>query len=252
MPTHHALRMLGSVRHAATAAALAGLALSLESCSASVADVGAGAAAPTPTPTSVTRPDTSESAATTPTTIAPPAAPDIASPAPPSPTSTASTSAPTEIAAPDVFGGAREVRLAVANESGAYLSAALSGRATVARSPGEGTLFVLTRKGSDVVIASARTGADGRRSCLTVKDIDPSMPEVLWAQPCAQDRNQLFTFMAQPSANGARTYAIRNDSAGFVQWSQDPKFALYVQELGDAELDTRFTVQDRGEAQPLD
>ncbi|MFY1669607.1 serine/threonine-protein kinase [Plantactinospora sp. WMMB334] len=108
--------------------------------------------------------------------------------------------------------------------------------------------FVLVPSGVDYLIRSLRGEgrADNAETCLGVK-VTPDGPSSLVAAECVPTRATLFSLAptGERDDKNRRTYYIRNEAYGFVQWSAARR-AVYVEEVGDATPTASFSLVDRG------
>lgn len=109
---------------------------------------------------------------------------------------------------------------------------------------GKDALFVLEPVGVDFMIKSLNPDI-AHRPCLGVK-IDSKGYASLVGAECYASAATVFAISREGKDDKGRTsYAIVSDEYGVVQWSPTKK-AIYVEHLGDASLDTTFSLVDRG------
>ncbi|WP_433536860.1 serine/threonine protein kinase [Micromonospora sp. CA-249363] len=109
---------------------------------------------------------------------------------------------------------------------------------------GKDALFVLEPVGVDFMIKSVNPDI-AHRPCLGVK-IDSKGYASLVGAECYATAATVFAISRESKDDKGRpSYAIISDEYGVVQWSPTKK-AIYVEHLGDAELDTTFSLVDRG------
>ncbi|MEU7926412.1 serine/threonine-protein kinase [Micromonospora sp. NPDC049801] len=109
---------------------------------------------------------------------------------------------------------------------------------------GKDALFVLEPVGVDFMIKSLNPDVD-HRPCLGVK-IDSEQYASLVGAECYASAATVFALSREGKDDKGRTsYSIISDEYGVVQWSPTKK-AIYVEHLGDAPIDTTFSLVDRG------
>ncbi|MEV4821461.1 serine/threonine-protein kinase [Micromonospora sp. NPDC049274] len=109
---------------------------------------------------------------------------------------------------------------------------------------GKDALFVLEPVGVDYMIKSVNPEI-AHRPCLGVK-IDAKENKLLVGTDCRPTAATLFAISSEAKDDKGRTsYVISNDEYGVVQWSPTRKH-IYVEFLGDAPIDTTFSLVDRG------
>ncbi|WP_433314273.1 serine/threonine protein kinase [Micromonospora sp. CA-269861] len=178
------------------------------------------------------------------TTTGSPAAsgPTAATPTPTSGTPTASPSAsvdPTRA----MLAGQRRFLLHVV-EINRDLSLPSHGEVEVGDGTGKDALFVLEPVGVDYMIKSVNPDI-AHRPCLGVK-IDSEGYASLVGADCQPTKATVFAMSREGKDDKGRTsYSIINDEYGVVQWSPSKK-VIYVEFLGDAPIDTTFSLVDRG------
>jgi hypothetical protein len=125
------------------------------------------------------------------------------------------------------------------------------GRVQVTDGYTERALFVpvpKARGAKERLIKTGKLRTGGEPLCLQVH-ANGADPLTLITAPCdAGDPTQLFLF--EPSGEdeeGRTTYGVRNRDA-YLQWHALGATGLVVEELGDSELDTTFSLQDQGAA----
>ncbi|MEO3774000.1 protein kinase [Micromonospora sp. B9E7] len=118
------------------------------------------------------------------------------------------------------------------------------GELEVGDGTGEDALFVLEPVGVDYMIKSVNPEI-AHRPCLGVK-IDSKGYASLVGAECYATAATLFGIAREGKDDKGRTsYSIVNDEYGVVQWSPTKK-EIYVEFLGDAPIDTTFSMVDRG------
>ncbi|MCG5437519.1 serine/threonine protein kinase [Micromonospora foliorum] len=124
------------------------------------------------------------------------------------------------------------------------LSLPSHGELEVGDGTGKDALFVLEPVGVDYMIKSVNPDI-AHRPCLGVK-IDSEGYKSLVGAECHPTKATLFAISRDGKDDKGRTsYAIVNEEYGPVQWSPTKK-EIYVEFLGDAPLDTTFSLVDRG------
>ncbi|MFE9191907.1 serine/threonine protein kinase [Micromonospora sp. NPDC007208] len=124
------------------------------------------------------------------------------------------------------------------------LSLPSHGELEVGDGTGKDALFVLEPVGVDYMIKSVNPDI-AHRPCLGVK-LDSEGNKSLVGAECHPTKATLFAISREGRDDKGRTsYAITNDEYGPVQWSPTKK-EIYVEFLGDAPLDTTFSLVDRG------
>ncbi|MGA5298452.1 serine/threonine-protein kinase [Nucisporomicrobium flavum] len=144
-----------------------------------------------------------------------------------------------------VLAGTRRTLLHMA-EIDRDLALPATGAARASDGTGEDAQFVLEPYGVDYLIKSVRPDAQGRERCLAVRP-DENGPASLVAVECTTSKATIFEIGAAGGKDdkGRPTYVIGNDTYGLVQWD-DSRRTVYVQEVGDAEVDLTFSFVDRG------
>ncbi|MGW0215581.1 serine/threonine-protein kinase [Micromonospora chokoriensis] len=118
------------------------------------------------------------------------------------------------------------------------------GELEVGDGTGKDALFVLEAVGVDFMIKSVNPEI-AHRPCLGVK-IDSKGYASLVGAECYATAATVFAISREGRDDKGRTsYTISNDEYGVVQWSPTKK-AIYVEHLGDAPIDTTFSMVDRG------
>ncbi|MGC4866004.1 serine/threonine protein kinase [Micromonospora sp. DT53] len=118
------------------------------------------------------------------------------------------------------------------------------GEVEVGKGTGKDALFVLEPVGVDYMIKSTNPEI-AHRPCLGVK-VDSEGNKSLVGVDCRPTKATLFTiFREGRDDKGRPSYSIINEEYGPVQWSPT-KREIYVEFLGDAPLDTTFSLVDRG------
>ncbi|MFI2710712.1 serine/threonine-protein kinase [Micromonospora sp. NPDC018662] len=126
------------------------------------------------------------------------------------------------------------------------LSLPFDGKLTVGDGTGKDALFVLEPVGVDYMIRSVNPDV-AHRPCLGVK-LDAEGYASLVGAECEPTGATMFGISPEGKDDKARTsYSIFNDKYGLVQWDDTEK-EIYVQEMGDAPIDTTFSLVDRGAA----
>lgn len=124
------------------------------------------------------------------------------------------------------------------------LSLPSHGEVEVGDGTGKDALFVLEPVGVDYMIKSVNPEI-AHRPCLGVK-IDSEGEKSLVGADCRPTKATLFAISREGRDDKGRTsYSIINDEYGPVQWSPTRK-EIFVEFLGDAPLDTTFSLVDRG------
>jgi hypothetical protein len=143
-----------------------------------------------------------------------------------------------------ILTGKRRALLHIA-EIDADLSMPFDGVAHVSGGTGPDALFALVPVGVDFMIKSLNPEVD-HLPCLGIKVL-PEESAALVAAECYPTTATLFeiTPVGGTDDKGRPTYQIYNDEYGSVQWSRDLS-KIYVEFLGDAPIDTTFSLVDRG------
>ncbi|RAO14596.1 Non-specific serine/threonine protein kinase [Micromonospora noduli] len=124
------------------------------------------------------------------------------------------------------------------------LSLPSHGEVEVGNGTGKDALFVLEPVGVDYMIKSTNPEIT-HRPCLGVK-VDSKGYKSLVGADCRPTKATLFTiFREGQDDKGRASYSIINEEYGPVQWSPTKK-EIFVEFLGDAPLDTTFSLVDRG------
>ncbi|MCZ7436914.1 protein kinase [Micromonospora sp. WMMC241] len=124
------------------------------------------------------------------------------------------------------------------------LSLPFDGELTVGDGTGRDALFVLEPVGVDYLIKSVNPDIS-HRPCLGVK-LDAERNASLVGTECEPTAATMFGILREGKDDKGRTsYAIVSDRYGLVQWDESRR-EIYVQELGDAPIDTTFSLVDRG------
>lgn len=124
------------------------------------------------------------------------------------------------------------------------LSLPFDGELEVGDGTGKDALFVLEPAGVDYMIKSVNPDI-AHRPCLGVK-LDSEGYKSLVGAECRPTAATLFGISREGKDDKGRTsYAIVSDEYGVVQWSPSKK-EIYVEFLGDAPIDTTFSLVDRG------
>lgn len=171
---------------------------------------------------------------------------------PPAPSATSGLGAAPPSAAGGTFAGKRQVFLLPLLDGtelpDSVLAVTASGRVQVTEDYGERALFVPVPPARDARTHMIKTGTlrgDGRPLCLRVS---ATAGTVVTAGCDARDPAQLFSFEAAGENDAGRTtYAVRNRDA-FLRWHPMGGTGLVAEKLGDAQLETTFTLLDRGAA----
>ncbi|MEV4703070.1 serine/threonine-protein kinase [Actinoplanes sp. NPDC049316] len=144
-----------------------------------------------------------------------------------------------------ILAGSRRTLLHMA-EIDRDLALPATGAARASDGTSEDAQFVLEPYGVDYLIKSVRPSAGGRERCLGVR-ADPDGPASLVATECTSAKATIFEIgeAGGKDDKGRPTYVISNDTYGLVQWSESSR-TVYVQEIGDAEVDLTFSFVDRG------
>ncbi|MFI5927021.1 serine/threonine-protein kinase [Micromonospora sp. NPDC051543] len=111
---------------------------------------------------------------------------------------------------------------------------------------GKDALFVLEPVGVDFMIKSLNPDI-GHRPCLGVKIDSKGYASLVGAECYASAATVFALSRAGKDDKGRTSYSIISDEYGVVQWSPTKK-AIYVEHLGDAPIDTTFSLVDRGAA----
>ncbi|GAA2184868.1 serine/threonine-protein kinase [Micromonospora lupini] len=174
------------------------------------------------------------------------------SPAPSGPATTASVPASrTPAASPSasvdptdaMLAGKRRILLHVV-EIDRDLSLPSHGELEVGNGTGKDALFVLEPVGIDYMIKSVNPEI-AHRPCLGVKRDGEGNKDLVGAE-CRPSDATVFALSREGRDDKGRTsYAILNDEYGVVQWSPT-KREIYIEFLGDAPVDTTFSLVDRG------
>jgi hypothetical protein len=116
---------------------------------------------------------------------------------------------------------------------------------------GAKSLFLLVPYGVDYLIRTLRDGSGTEASgteeeCLGVKIVPDAVASLAPAQ-CTPTRATIFSLAptGKKDDKGRPTYRIANEAFGFVQYSPTTK-AIFVEEVGDAEPLSSFSLVDRG------
>ncbi|WP_431936580.1 serine/threonine protein kinase [Micromonospora sp. RP3T] len=126
------------------------------------------------------------------------------------------------------------------------LSLPFDGELTVGDGTGKDALFVLEPVGVDYMIKSVNPDI-AHRPCLGVK-LDPERYASLVGAACEPTGATVFSISQEGKDEKGRTsYSIISEKYGVVQW-EDTEKEIYVQEMGDAPIDTTFSLVDRGAA----
>ena len=126
------------------------------------------------------------------------------------------------------------------------LSLPFDGELTVGDGTGKDALFVLEPVGVDYMIKSVNPDI-AHRPCLGVK-LDPEGYASLVGAECEPTGATVFSISREGRDDKGRTsYSIISEKYGVVQW-EDTEKEIYVQEMGDAPIDTTFSLVDRGAA----
>ncbi|MFI6130573.1 serine/threonine protein kinase [Micromonospora sp. NPDC051141] len=126
------------------------------------------------------------------------------------------------------------------------LSLPFDGELTVGDGTGKDALFVLEPVGVDYMIKSVNPDI-AHRPCLGVK-LDPEGYASLVGAECEPTGATVFSISREGKDDTGRTsYSIISEKYGVVQW-EDTEKEIYVQEMGDAPIDTTFSLVDRGAA----
>jgi hypothetical protein len=124
------------------------------------------------------------------------------------------------------------------------LSLPSHGELEVGNGTGKDALFVLEPVGVDYMIKSVNPDI-AHRPCLGVK-LDSEGYKSLVGADCQPTKATVFVISREGRDDKGRTsYSIINDEYGPVQWSPTKK-EIFVEFLGDAPLDTTFSLVDRG------
>ncbi|MET8265163.1 protein kinase [Micromonospora arida] len=124
------------------------------------------------------------------------------------------------------------------------LSLPSHGEVEVGDGTGKDALFVLEPVGVDFMIKSVNPEI-AHRPCVGVK-VDSEGYKSLVGADCRPTKATLFTiFREGKDDKGRASYSIISEEYGPVQWSPT-KREIFVEFLGDAPLDTRFSLVDRG------
>ncbi|MEW2430093.1 protein kinase [Micromonospora sp. NPDC047644] len=142
-----------------------------------------------------------------------------------------------------MLAGQRRVLLHVV-EIDRDLSLPSHGEVEVGNGTGKDALFVLEPVGVDYMIKSVNPEI-AHRPCLGVK-VDSEGYAALVGADCRPSKATLFTLYRDGEDDKGRpAYAVTNDEHGPVQWSPTKK-EIFVEFLGDAPLNTTFSLVDRG------
>ncbi|MET8255897.1 serine/threonine-protein kinase [Micromonospora sp. NPDC005205] len=142
-----------------------------------------------------------------------------------------------------MLAGQRRVLLHVV-EIDRDLSLPSHGEVEVGKGTGKDALFVLVPVGVDYMIKSVNPEI-AHRPCLGVK-VDSEGYSALVGADCRPSKATLFTLYREGNDDKGRpAYGIVNDEHGPVQWSPT-KSEIFVEFLGDAPLNTTFSLVDRG------
>ncbi|MGW1449733.1 serine/threonine protein kinase [Micromonospora sp. NPDC002411] len=124
------------------------------------------------------------------------------------------------------------------------LSLPSHGELEVGDGTGKDALFVLEPVGVDYMIKSVNPDI-AHRPCLGVK-LDAKGYKSLVGAECYATAATLFGIAREGRDDKGRTsYSLINEEHGVVQWSPTKK-EIYVEFLGDAPIDTTFSLVDRG------
>ncbi|MEU7943584.1 protein kinase [Micromonospora taraxaci] len=124
------------------------------------------------------------------------------------------------------------------------LSLPSHGELEVGDGTGKDALFVLEPVGVDYMIKSVNPDI-AHRPCLGVK-LDAKGYKSLVGAECYATAATLFGIAREGKDDKGRTsYSLINEEHGVVQWSPTKK-EIYVEFLGDAPIDTTFSLVDRG------
>ncbi|MET8043318.1 hypothetical protein ABZU25_20945 [Micromonospora sp. NPDC005215] len=124
------------------------------------------------------------------------------------------------------------------------LSLPSHGELEVGDGTGKDALFVLEPVGVDYMIKSVNPDI-AHRPCLGVK-IDAEGYKSLVGADCRPTVATLFVISREGKDDKGRTsYSVVSEEYGVVRWSPT-KREIYVEFLGDAPLDTAFSLVDRG------
>ncbi|MEU8332269.1 serine/threonine-protein kinase [Micromonospora sp. NPDC048839] len=160
----------------------------------------------------------------------------------PAATPTASPSAaadPTEA----ILAGQRRILVHVV-EIDRDLSLPSDGEIAVGGGTGKDALFVLEPVGVDYMIKSLNPEI-AHRPCLGVKR-DGEGNKLLVGAECRPTKATLFSIAPEGKDDKGRTsYVIVNEEYGVVQWDET-RTEIYVEFMGDAPVDTTFSLVDRG------
>ena len=179
-----------------------------------------------------------------PATTSPSSGPTGGTPGPGAGTSSAPATSP---GTDPLLSGQRQVTIVRVPDGTGGLSLLDDGRLAEVDGDEGRQLFVFAPQGADTyLIRTAEPGTDDLTdTCWEVRSAG-SQPLRVEAAPCAQDEpRQQFTVVRDGQRNGQPTYAISNHSA-YLQNS--PTRGLILEELGDAQLTTRFRLVDNGAA----
>ncbi|MFF0152678.1 serine/threonine protein kinase [Micromonospora sp. NPDC005203] len=118
------------------------------------------------------------------------------------------------------------------------------GEVEVGGGTGKDALFVLEPDGVDYMIKSLNPEI-AHRPCLGVKR-DGDDNKLLVGAECRPTKATRFSITPEGKDDKGRTaYVIVNEEYGVVQWSPT-KSEIYVEFMGDAPVDTHFSLVDRG------
>jgi hypothetical protein len=148
-------------------------------------------------------------------------------------------------AALGILNGQRRTLLHVA-EIDRDLSVDGDGRVHVGDGTGPEAVFVLQPFGVDYMIKSLNPEI-AHRPCLGVKR-QPSTSSSLVGADCVATQATLFSIRPLEESKddqGRPTHVLYNEEHGFVQWSRSRR-VIYVEFIGDGEVDTTFSLVDRG------
>ncbi|MEU4526608.1 protein kinase [Micromonospora ureilytica] len=124
------------------------------------------------------------------------------------------------------------------------LSLPSHGEVEVGNGTGKDALFVLEPVGVEYMIKSTNPEI-AHRPCLGVKADSKGYKSLVGAD-CRPTKATLFTIFREGRDDKGRvSYSIINEEYGPVQWSPTKK-EIFVEFLGDAPLDTTFSLVDRG------
>jgi eukaryotic-like serine/threonine-protein kinase len=118
-------------------------------------------------------------------------------------------------------------------------------KVTASNGIGAKSLFLLVPYGVDYLIRTLRAGSDDEE-CLGVKIIPDGDASLAPAQ-CAPTKSTIFSLTptGRKDDKARPTYRIQSQAYGFVQYNRARK-TVYVQEVGDADPLSSFSLVDRG------